>query len=114
MNCPSCGKQQLSTGLPRLLWTQSNPFRHGFKRLRTDTAQMAVPTSAMIEQFDVIRDLGSGHLTSCIDALLDPLLFQATKERFGHCVIPAVATPAHTRFKMMRLTEASPRITAKL
>lgn len=75
---------------------------------------MTVPPSAIIEQFDVLVDLGSGDLPSRVDALLDPLFFQTAKERFGHGVIPAVATPAHARLKMMRLAEAPPRIAAKL
>lgn len=77
-------KKRGRDGLPRILRTPLSPFRHGFKRLRTDTAQMAVPTSAIIEQFDVIIDLGCGHLTSRVNAFLDPLLLQTAKERFGH------------------------------
>lgn len=75
---------------------------------------MAVPTSAIIEQFDVIIDLGGGYLASRVDALLDPLLVQATKERFGHCVIPAIATSAHAGLQVMRAAEAPPCIAAKL
>jgi hypothetical protein len=69
---------------------------------------MAVSPSAIIEQFNVLVDLGSGDLPSHVDALLDLLLFKAVKERFGHCVIPAVATPAHAWLKMMRMGETPP------
>ena len=75
---------------------------------------MAVSTSAIIEHLDVLVDLGIGDSTSLIDALLDPLLLQAAKERFSHGVIPAVSPPAHTGLKMMRMAEAPPRIAAKL
>lgn len=75
---------------------------------------MAVSTGAIIEQFDVLGDLSNGHLTSLADTLLDPLFLQAAKERFGHRVIPAVATPTQARLKMMRLAEAPLCIAAKL
>ena len=94
--------------------TSLSPVRHGFKRHWTDPAQVAVSTGAIIEHFDVLVDLGIGHLTSLVDSLLNPFLLQAAKERFGHCVIPAVSTSAHTGLKMMRMAEAPPRIAAKL
>ena len=75
---------------------------------------MAVSTGAIVEHLDVIIDLGIGNITSLINLLLDPLLLQAAKKRFGHSVIPAVSTPAHTGRKMMLMAEAPPRIAAKL
>lgn len=75
---------------------------------------MAVSTGAIIEPLDVIVDLGIGDITSLVDSLLDPLLLQAAKKRLGHCVIPAVSTPAHTGLKMMGMAEAPPRIAATL
>jgi hypothetical protein len=74
---------------------------------------MAVSTGAIVEHFDAIVDLGIGNITSLVDSLLDPLLFQAAKERFGHCVISAVAMPAHTGLKMMLVAEAPSRIAAE-
>lgn len=90
------------------------PVRHCFKRLWTDTAQMAVSTGAIVKGLDVIVDLGLGDLTGVIDSLLNPLLLQTAKKRFCHRVIPAVSTPAHTGLKMMLLAKAPPRIAAKL
>jgi hypothetical protein len=75
---------------------------------------MAVSTGAIVEHLDVIVDLGIGDIPSLVDSLFDPLLLQAAKKRFGHCVIPAVSTPAHTGLKMMLMAEAPPRIAAKL
>jgi hypothetical protein len=49
---------------------------------------MAVSTGTIIEHVDVIRYLGFGDLTSRVDALLDPLLLQATKEGFCHASLP--------------------------
>ena len=91
-----------------MTWTSQNfvdtplrPVRHGFKRLRTDPAQMAVSTGAILEHFDVLVDLGIGQIPSPVDAFLDPLLLQTAKEGFGHGGIPTVATPAHTGFKII-------------
>lgn len=69
------------------MWT-SQPFadtslcpnRNCFTGLRTDPAEMAVSPSAIIEQFDVLVDLGRGDLPSRVDALLNLLLFQAATE----------------------------------
>lgn len=54
---------------------------------------MAVSAGAIVEPLDVIVDLGIGDITRLVDSLLDPLLLQAAKKRFGHCVTPAVSTP---------------------
>jgi len=75
---------------------------------------VAVSTSAIVERLNGIVDLGIANITNLVDSLLDPLLLQAAKKRFGHCVIPAVSTPAHTGLKMMRMAEAPLRIAAKL
>lgn len=71
-------------------------------------------TGTIIEQFDVLGDLGLGHITSRVDALLGPLIFQAAKKQFGHRFIPAVSTPTHAGHKVMRVAEAPPGIAAKL
>jgi len=75
---------------------------------------MAVSTGAMIKHLDVIIDLGIGAITRLVDSRFDPLLLQTANKRVGHCVLPAVATPDHTGFKVMRMAEAPPRLTANL
>jgi hypothetical protein len=75
---------------------------------------MAVSPCAIIEGLDVLVDLSCREIPGCIDALLDPFLLQAAKERFSHRVVPAVATSAHAGFQVMRPAEAPPRIAAKL
>jgi hypothetical protein len=75
---------------------------------------MAVSPSAIVEGGHVIIDLGLGDLTDRVDVILDPLLLQAAKKGFGHRIISAVTTSAHTGLKMMRPAEAPPRIAAKL
>ena len=59
--------------------TPLRPVRHGFKRLRTDPAQMAVSTGAIAQHLDIILVLGIGDTTGLVDSLFDPLLLQAAK-----------------------------------
>lgn len=51
----------------------------------------------VVEDFNVIEDISSGQIPGFIDTFSDPFFFQQTEERFGHRIIPAVATPAHAR-----------------
>ena len=67
-------------GLPRLLRTPLSLFRHCFERLRTDTAQMAVSTGAIVEGLNVLVDLGRSNLTGRVDSLPNPLLLQTAKK----------------------------------
>lgn len=85
-------------------------FRYCFKRLRTYTAKVAVSASSIVERFNLVVDLSLGDITGLVDSLLDPLFLQAAKERFGHCVIPAVPTPAHAGLKAMRAAKAPPSV----
>lgn len=41
---------------------------------------MAVSRGTIIEQFDVIGDLGRGNFPRMIDVLLDPLFLQTAEE----------------------------------
>lgn len=40
---------------------------------------MTMSTGAIVEHFDVLVDLSSGHIPGLGDALLDPLLLHAAK-----------------------------------
>lgn len=48
-------------------------FRHGFKCLRADPAEMAVSPDVIIEGLDVLVDIRYSHRSSSVDAFLDPL-----------------------------------------
>lgn len=78
--------------------TSLSIFRHGFKGLRTDPAEMAVSPEAILEGLDVLVDLGHSHRLSDVDALLDPLLLQAAEKGFGHRGVPAVTPSTHAGF----------------
>ena len=71
---------------------------------------MAVAPGSIVKDFNVIEDIGPSQIPGFIDALADPLLFQTAEERFSDSIIPAVATSAHTRFKIVGLAEAPPVI----
>ena len=88
--------------------------RHGFKCLRTDPAEMAVSPDAIIEDLDVLGDIGHRHRSSSVDALLDPLLPQAAEKGFSHGVVPAVPSSTHAGFEVVCPAKAPPRIAAKL
>ena len=59
----------------------------------------------VVEHFNVIEDIGPGQIPGFIDAFSDALFFQRTEERFGHRIIPAVATPAHARDQVISPAE---------
>ena len=68
----------------------------------------------IVEHFNVIEDIRPGQIPGFIYAFSDPFFFQRTEERFGHRIIPAVATPAHARRQVIGPVEALPVVTAVL
>ncbi len=45
---------------------------------------MTVAAGPVIEDFNVIEDIGPGQIPGFIDAFSDPFFFQRTEERFGY------------------------------
>lgn len=41
----------------------------------------------VVEDFNVIEDIGPGQILGFIDTFSDPFFFQRTEERFGHRII---------------------------
>ena len=80
----------------------------------TNATKVAVPTDRIVEAFYVLGYVQGSRLAVRVDALLDALLLQASEERLGNCVIPAVRPPAHAWLKMVDLAEASPRVASIL
>ena len=68
----------------------------------------------VVEHFNVIEDIRPDQIPGFIYAFSDPFFFQRTEERFGHRIIPAVATPAHARRQVIGPAEALPVVTAVL
>lgn len=50
----------------------------------------------VVERFNIIEDIRLGQIPAFVYSLPDAFFFQRTEERFGHRIIPAVATPTHT------------------
>jgi len=73
---------------------------------------MIVAPGPVVEYFNVMEDIRLGQIPGFIDAFSDPFFFQRTEERFGHRIIPAVATPAHARRQIIGPAEALPVVTA--
>lgn len=72
------------------------PSRRVLLALRADTAEVAVAQGPVVEHFNVIEDIRTGQIPGFVDPFSNALFFQQTEERFGHHIIPAVATPTHT------------------
>ncbi len=85
----------LKIGLPMNLRHSPASRRGLFKGLGADTTQVAVTAVTVVEGFNVVEDVGAGHISGLVDSFTNPLLFQATKKRFCHGIIPAIATSAH-------------------
>ena len=67
----------------------------------------------VIEDFNVIED-PPGPDPCFIYAFSDPVFFQRTEERFGHRIMPAVATPSQARRQVIGPVEALPVVNAVL
>ena len=80
----------------------------------TNATEMAVSTDRIVEAFDVFGHVQGSRLAVRVDALLDPLLLQASEEGFSDGIVPAVRPPTHARLKMVGLAEASPRVASIL
>ena len=80
----------------------------------TDSTEMAVSTDRIVEAFDVLGYVQGSRLAVRVNALLDPLLLQASEKGFSDGIVPAVRPPAHTGLKMVGLAEAPPCIAPAL
>ena len=54
--------------------------RGGFERLGIDAANMAVAAGSVVEDLDIVEDVGTGEVPCFVDALLNALLLQARDE----------------------------------
>ncbi len=83
-----------------------------FKCLWTDPAEMAVSAGAIVKHFDVVEDMGPGHITGLVYPPLDAFLFQTAEEGFGNGVIPAVSPSTHARLELVGFAKAHPVVAA--
>jgi len=88
-------------------------MRH-FEFIWTDSAKIAVPTNRIVEAIYVLGKVQRGGFSISVDMFLDALFLQATEEGFRHSIVPAISSPAHARFKMIRLAVTPPGITSVL
>ena len=89
MDCPRIGRQF--------------PASRGgaFKRLGTDAAKMRMAAGSVVEDLDIVKNVGSGEVPGFVDAFSDALLLQAAEEGFRDGVVPAIGTPAHARLQIV-------------
>jgi hypothetical protein len=57
--------------------------------------KMFVTPNWIVEAFNVLKDFRPGLLPCFVNPLFDFFTLQVTEERFGHCVVPAVASSTH-------------------
>jgi len=81
--------------------TVATPPGGDLKLIRADSAKMAVTTDSIVKGFDVVIDVFVRKIAVLIDVLLDPFLFQASEERFGDSIVPAVPFATHARFELV-------------
>jgi transposase len=94
--------------------TVTTPPGSDLKLIRADAAKMAVTTGSIVEGLDVVGDVLVRKIAVLVDVLLDPFFLQASEERFGDRIAPAVPFAAHARFEMVRLAKAPPGIASVL
>jgi hypothetical protein len=68
----------------------------------------------IVEAFNVLKDLRLGLMPCFVNTLFDFFTLQVTEELFGHCVVPAVASSAHTGDQSAFLAPAAELVTSKL
>ena len=62
---------------------------------------MAVTKRTIIENFDIVKDIGAGHFARFVHSLSDSFLFQDAEEGLGDRVVPTVSTTAHAGLEIM-------------
>jgi hypothetical protein len=64
-----------------------------------------VATPFVVEQLDVIKDIGSCIVPGVVDFPLYPLALEQLKEALGHGIVMAVAPATHTTFQAVRIQD---------
>jgi hypothetical protein len=62
----------------------------------------------IIENFNVIEQVGASQIACFVYSLLHTLLLQAAKERFSDCIVPTIPSAAHAGFQVIGATEPFP------
>jgi len=68
----------------------------------------------IIEHLDVVNDVCPGFVPGIVICEKYPFCFQAAKETFSHCVIPAITFPAHAANHAVHFEELLKSMTAIL
>ena len=54
---------------------------------------MTVSAAPIVEDLDIIENIGASQISCFVDALADAFFFQTAEEGFGHRVIPTISAP---------------------
>lgn len=73
---------------------------------RRTVAQRGMPAPPVVENFDVLKEIGLRMGPRRVDRTVHPLVLEAVEEALGGCVVPAVAFAAHAGDEAVRLEYA--------
>lgn len=85
-----------------------------FEGLLTKAAEMTVTTRTIIENFDIVKDIGACHFARFVDSFSYPFFLKATKDAFGNSIVPTVSAAAHAGLEIMSFAKAFEVIAAEL
>lgn len=69
-------------------------------------------SSVIVEDLDVVEDVGAHQAAGLVDAVADTLLLWAAEEVFGGRVVPTTVSPTHAGDKLVCTAEPLPIIVA--
>jgi len=88
--------------------------RGELERLGTDATEMAMAASSIVEDLDVVENVGPRELAGLVNPFANAFLFQAAEEGFGDCIIPTIAASTHARIEAVGVAETRPVLAAVL
>ena len=80
-------------------------LRVSFKLFRIHVADRGMLPLAIIKDFNVVKDIGSGFRSCPIGLTMKAFPFESGKETFRHRIIITIALPTHATFDPLILEE---------
>ncbi len=85
-----------------------------FELYRRYATRRVVAALGVVEHLDVIEVIGTGISSCWVNLAANPLALEQLEEAFGHRVVKAIATPAHTGDQVVVPQETLPVLARKL
>lgn len=81
---------------------------------RRQAIRRRMSADGVVEHLDVIEDVATRFLPCCVGLLANALTFEQLEEALRHCIVVAVASPAHTGLEVVIRQKALPLMTCEL